>query len=477
MRTIGASKAIAMVDRSAEPAGRTRGISLWLHTRSRILLHLTLPQSVVHDLWSLRLQKIQHRLSYDVDTETEGQPLRFSSQSEGETSASEASRRSRKDTRGKADRSVALSDCLSLCYAGCLLLREPVTVADFALWAGTGELLYYRASKDIPLGMRERLPATYQQLLQPLSLGEVEKLHQHVLELFQLMHGEFGMAVPPINYVLILHRWLQVLTLPIEVFAATQRLAQILDLGFSYQLQAKESSKAKDIMLRYPETRLMALLVVATKLLFPFDNVKRYPISSSDPSVLSMDWQNWQEIHSLPVKGAKPLSYQAALSFSEDDALRAGDEELDAYLDWVEENIASEEIRERGKAGKDADFRQMLFRMFPNGKQPPGEGAEDLKPATDAPDAMLKSNIHRVHNSLKPQRIVEPRVGAADVNRTGSFYRRCRRVEELDGPVRTFYEKAGELAGLSLESMVRAVNLIETRVQKYEEDLRRKRRW
>ncbi|KYG42542.1 hypothetical protein M433DRAFT_176638 [Acidomyces richmondensis BFW] len=414
-------------------------------------------ESVVHDLWSLRLRKIQRRILYDSDTETDGQSQLFSSQSEGETSASESSRRSHNKTEVKA---------------GCLLLREPVTVADFTVWIRNGELLYYRASKDIPRGMRERLPATYQELLEPVSLGKPEKLHQYVLELLQLMHEEFGMAVPPLNHVLILQRWIRILTLPLEVFAATQRLARILELGFSFKFQTKESNKAKDLMLRYPETRLMALIIVATKLLFPFDDVKRYPTSPSDPSVLSMDWQKWQEIQSRPVRGAMPLSYQAAMNFSEEDALRAGDEELDAYLDWAEDNIASEEIRERGKAGKDADFRRALFKMFPSGRPSRHDGSLASELPKDSHDDMFKSKIRQVHAALKPQRIVEPREGFEDVDRTGSYYRRCKRMEELDGPMRMFYEKAGELAGVSLKSMVRAVNLVETRLQKHEEDSR-----
>ncbi|KAK1092593.1 hypothetical protein LTR48_004050 [Friedmanniomyces endolithicus] len=169
----------------------------------------------VRDLWALRLQRLRTRVSYDSDTETDTQSHFFSSQSEGEASASDESARSRKHRGKKID--------------GTLLLREPVLVADLHRWASDGELPYYHASNNVPLSMRERLLAVYQELLEPKLLGKPEKLHNHVLGLMRSFATEFGMALPPINHPLILYRWMRKLALPIEVFAATSRLARLTD--------------------------------------------------------------------------------------------------------------------------------------------------------------------------------------------------------------------------------------------------------
>ena len=57
--------------------------------------------------------------------------------------------------------------------------------------------------------------------------------------------------------------------------------------------------------------------------------------------------------------------------------------------------------------------------------------------------------------------------------RAGSFYRRHREAKELDGPVRLLYTKAAQLAGISLESMTKAVFLTERKLQMREESARK----
>lgn len=428
----------------------------------------------MRDLWALRLQRLQNRVSYDSETETEGQSQLFSSQSEGEgsASASQASRRSRRRSRTKTDGSPNILETLCLCYIGLLLLREPVTVADVYAWASSGELLYYRASKEVPLGMRERLPATYQDLLEPQQVGRPQKLHKGILDILFTLRVEFGMALPPINHLLILYRWIRELALPVEVFAAVQRFARIFDLHLSYELDVKAGRK--DVVLRYPEAILGALVVVATKLLFPFDGAERYPAYANDMSALLIDWPAWADLQSRSLvnqEAPRGLSHQTMMEFSQSDALETADDQLDQYLDWCEDNVATEDIREHGKAGKDADFRRMLFRLFPAGR-------DEARPTARSDETVdhehiITERLRQAQGALKLQRIVEQKTGPRAVDRVGSYYRRVKAVEDLEGPMRLFHERVARLAGLSQEVMVRAVLSIERKLQKQEERLRR----
>ncbi|KAK5138580.1 hypothetical protein LTR08_000168 [Meristemomyces frigidus] len=431
-------------------------------------------ETLVRDLWTLRLQKLQHRISYDSETETEGTQSQqfFSSQSEGETSASEASHRQRKIRKGK-NGTPSLAETLSLCYTALLLLCEPVTVADVYAWVTNGKLLYYHAAKDIPLGMRERLPATYQDLLEPGQLGKPEKLHKRVLDTLTLLNDELGMAIPAINAPLVLYRWVRELGFPVEVFVATLRLGRVLDVDFSFKLDG--DGVERDLVLRYPEARLMALLVVVTKLLFPSDGRKRYPVSAADLSALGLDWSGWVTAHSEASRdetAQRRLSHQDMMNYSQSDALQAADEQLDHYMDWLEHNVASEEPREQGQAGKDAEFRRTLFRLFPVERK--SDAATIVAPqANETPDQTVSERLHRIQGALKPKRVVDATDGAKEVLRMGSLYRRYRNADDLDGPVGLFYERAAGLAGLSVEGMVRVVFLMERKVQKHEESLRK----
>ncbi|KAI6803900.1 hypothetical protein KC332_g14677 [Hortaea werneckii] len=427
-------------------------------------------ENLVHDLWALRLQKLQTRVSHESDTETEGQSQVFSSQSEGETSASEASRHSRRRRHIRNEGAPNVRDAICLCYMGALLLHEPVTVADFFRWITDGDLLYHRAAKEVPLGMRERLPGTYQELLEPQPMAQPTKLHQSIGEMVAMFGAEFGMAMQPINSTLVLYRWVRELALPIEIYAATQRLAHTLELDFSFTPRSK--TKRNETVLQYPEVRFMAVVVVATKLLFPFDEIKRYPGSASDLSALSLKWSAWVNLHSKKQEGSKPsetLSYAQSMSFSQMDAAQAAGERLDEYMDWFEHNIASEDVRERGQAGKDADFRRALFQLFPVNR----EGADSDRPTSKTPaqdDAVTKT-IREVQSTLNPNRTIEVGSDEKAVHRVGSFYRRYRAVEELEGPARVFFERCAGLAGISIEDLVRAVFLIESKLHTQESKL------
>jgi RNA polymerase I-specific transcription initiation factor RRN7 len=282
-------------------------------------------------------------------------------------------------------------------------------------------------------------------------------------------HNGHGITLPPINFPPILYRWLRLLALPIEVFAATSRLGRLLQVDSTFKVDAKPG--ATDALLNQPEVYLMAMLVVTTKLLFPFDDVERHPRSYADVSALKMDWLGWAELQQVSGRDAESIKYSDALKFSQDDVMTASQDHLDQYMDWVEQHMATEDIRERGNMGKDADFRRALFRMFPADRKSDlsSSSRQDMQHNVD----LVAQRIRQVQVRLRPAEIVEDSSDEVDgVNRMGDFYRRTRRLEELSGPLQVLHERAATLVGLSLESMIKAVSLVEGRVQRHEEKLR-----
>ena len=414
---------------------------------------------------------MQNKVSYESETEAEALSSQvFSSQSESETTtASRYSRASRRqDVKGKGG-TPNLLQTLSLCYIGMLLLRIPVTVADIHKWTIAAELLYYRASREVPLGMRERLPAVYQEILEPQELLQPHAIHQNVSETLTMFHNEFGMALPTLNVPLILIRWIKKLALPLEIFAATQRLAQLLNIDLAFRLTSKA---VRSLALRYPEAQLMALLVVSTKLVLPLNDHDSHARSDTDLSALALDWNEWarlQEVERHNDAGREPLTFQETFAFNEADCIKAADESLDQYLDWYEDNIASEEVRERGRAGKEADFRRALFKLFPVQSERTTKNAMTSSPRRDS----VEETIRRVQSILRPREVVERSKDSEALHRPGSLYRRFRKVEELDGHAEIFFARAAKLAGLSLETMVQAIFLIEKRLERFEEGLRK----
>lgn len=373
-------------------------------------------------------------------------------------------------------------------HVSAALLRIPLTAADIVDRIDTGELLYYSAARAVPATLLERLPPEFQGLLEPQRQLRGSALHKRVLELAALLGGEFGMEAPRANVPLLLYRWMGELALPLEVYAGTRRLAR--ELGADFTVRVGEGSAGLPVLLRYPEVQLMALLVVATKLFFPLDDVERHPTSAQDLSALQMDWDAWDATHNVSSSSSTEqdntargeLRFSEAAGVTEPDCLTMGEAELDRYLDWYETNLASESVREQGRAGRDADFRRTLMRLFPtqpSSRAPPGEGedsvgGEDRSLARSSADEATQ-RLRRVQQALRPRGIVVSAgdgaggVGQGKVARAGSFYRRHRETAELEGPTRTLYAKAATLAGVALEEMTRAVFLTERGLQKREQ--------
>lgn len=78
----------------------------------------------------------------------------------------------------------------------------------------------------------------------------------------------------------------------------------------------------------------MCLIVIATKLSQPFDDIVRYPETQSDPTTVRIDWAKWREI--MSEKESDGLKRGEEIKITDADIIGMSDKGLDGYLDWYQ---------------------------------------------------------------------------------------------------------------------------------------------
>lgn len=131
---------------------------------------------------------------------------------------------------------------------------------------------------------------------------------------------------------------------PAHVHKATQELCARLDLEFSFPTRKSRndgllSTGSEEItrhtLLDIPDALLVAALVVATKYMYPFDRIERFPRDADDPLTLKMDWAVWEgefaqrDNTSLGRLDFEKLDPQKIWAMTK--------EEVDDYLTWYQE--------------------------------------------------------------------------------------------------------------------------------------------
>lgn len=371
------------------------------------------------------------------------------------------------DSHGKDDdraprNFVVVVDTISLLYLGVLLLRIPVCIGDLIIWVNNGHLPYYQASKVVPAEIRAPLPGRLQRLLEPETLLSGQDLHSSVLGTMRLLDKEYGMRFPAINHTLLIAGWIRKLSLPIEVYPATSRLCEMLGSKFEFSVSNDAGPQLIQKFSDMPEIHLMANLVVAVKMLFPIDEVIHHSATSSDLSALSIDWQ--QYLHMTE----QTRAFEDAFAANEEDCLAMTAEQLDQYLHWYERIVASEEISERGRAGRDADFRRAMAAMFP---APSTMSTSDVEVRMEASFStkIQDERLADVQSKLRPKPIVHETAQRGD--QVGAFHRRYRTFEELargEKAMQRLYELAARHSGVSVELMVGTVYSVERKLEQLE---------
>lgn len=302
-----------------------------------------------------------------------------------------------------------------------------------------------------------------------------------------MYHSSFGISFPPLNHKLCLLDYTRRLSLPIEVFSIVGRLNEVLKFDFQYPDFTTASEASRRHSTTYPEAQLMSLLVVATKLLFPFDSetVKRYPKSANDATTLLMDWTAWLEANAssenisetgLDLNGFEPGS---EMNVTDRDVLEMTGEQLDHYMDWYQRtwiNGNPSQTQQSQERGLDKD----ILDMFPLHDVP--EVAKTREHATQAKEeenSRLAERVRRVQASLASRRAIsteEETERDLDVPRPGMGYLRFRKVGDLERAgeaARIFHEEAARTACLSVKTLLLAVTRTEEKIELWLRDRRR----
>ncbi|XHF97989.1 hypothetical protein AWENTII_001562 [Aspergillus wentii] len=284
-------------------------------------------ENVVRDLWALRLSSFSEKIS---DDDGDAEPELFSSQPAATQESQEAPKLS-----GKYVEWPRLIDSIALCYLGSFLMRLPVNVQDIYRMVMREEVPFVRVIKSIPREMRDKLPQEYLSLLETKSLLKAEHLHNAVMDVALLYHHKFGLEFPPLNSPPLLFRYIKRLALPVEIYPAVFRLQKLAGFSFSYPTTIVGKKRS----LNLPELQVMTLIVISTKLLFPFDDLERYPVSSKEPTSQVINWELWAQVQrhfdNRETAGGR-IGKGNEIQVKEADVFNMTSSQLDEYMDWYE---------------------------------------------------------------------------------------------------------------------------------------------
>ncbi|KAF2456106.1 hypothetical protein BDY21DRAFT_364845 [Lineolata rhizophorae] len=398
-------------------------------------------------LWSLRLSSYESRLPHPPRTATTPTQSTPSSPSALSSPAS-----SSPSHTPRTARTPSLHTTLPHLYLSLHLLSRPVPLSSLIAWAAHGHLPFFRARSLLPADMRARLPGSYQRLLEPWRVepAVADGLWADVGALVAQMGEREGLRWGPWNWSVVLVRWMGRLGLPVEVWVGVRRLAERLGWGWGWEWkeygergggrrrakkggkkEAKGKGKGKGKarehedagdgrktssrssvnyhdandddtdtdgnlanvpsappLLSLPEPRLAALLVVATKLLFPFDapRTPRHPHTAAEPAAAILDWDAWasaaaaarrDEEARLRGKPEGRLGFRECVDAAEEDVLGWDQAQTADYLEWFEHVFCRGEGD--GWAGDGGEWARYLADMFPvrgQGRQHPPSAPE-----------------------------------------------------------------------------------------------------
>ena len=435
---------------------------------------------VVRGLWAVRLgrlvPKFEEKLGAEGDVGAESEGVEMTAGTDTEDEEEEEVRF--KSVR-KAGEGPGLLDVAALSYLGLMVTRYPLPLAEFFEWLQDETLPFVRAIRHVPSDIKDHLASEYHRVLDTTYVLKPVDLQQAVYRMGIMYSTTLGITIPPINHLLLLQQYIEALALPLSVYAAAKRLDEITRFTFSYPTAPKTRRNA----LSYPEAQLMSLVVMATKLTFPFDidTVKRYPYSLSDPAALRFDWNTWlvarshfdEEVRAMQVSKLEPGKQ---LEISDLDILQMNNDQLDEYMNWYQGMWLNSQRTEEG-------IQKEILDMFPlqdRHELTTDEQRDVLRNREAAIRSLRDESLKTVVGSLKPRQAVNGQAAldheaetGSRITRPGEGYQQIRKPDELDGPVRVFYTEAAKTACLSLDMLVRAVRAAEEKIDKWRKEKRR----
>jgi RNA polymerase I-specific transcription initiation factor RRN7 len=198
----------------------------------------------------------------------------------------------------------------------------------------------------------------------------------------------------------------------------------------------------------------MSFVVIATKLLLPFDEIIRAPEIATDPSSLALDWDIWTKEMRKDLKGE--INRVREIKATDKDVFKMSDKELDDYLDWYQKTWANEGDSKCKSFGRKYASPHCIIGLIV--VLVAYQNMLDLFPIDELNtthmdvvniDERPMERVKRIHGSLiwhKPIPVLNEDESRPTVNRPGSFYRHYRNVDELPVKALAFFNKAGKVS-------------------------------
>ena len=294
------------------------------------------------------------------------------------------------------------------------------------------------------------------------------------------------------------------LALPFDIYPVVRRLAHMLRIKFEFPTSFRPRWQK-----RMPDVQLACVLVIAVKLLYPFDQRARHPRWMTEPTVAVVDWNVWlREKEKFDGERSRhlPLTDDDAEKVREVDVPEMSDAMLDRYMDWFQQRwIISAESQ---RLYQRSNLRANMNALFPLDGAPTSlpdvQAAQDNSddneepeldksspaprdsgqfqettptPSKQTPDERrveadrfrlrTSERLRKIQGTLLVRDIVEDASAQdADVERPGSAYKRFRLPKELEGPAKGFHAAVAELVGMPLPELLEAVLHYEWAVEK-----------
>ncbi|RKK82298.1 hypothetical protein BFJ69_g3224 [Fusarium oxysporum] len=405
-------------------------------------------ETVVRDLWDLRIRGSGALLAEEETQQTGDGLAIFSSQPTGtendDTPKKQGARARSWNPEDNPDWPVPrMIETLALCYLGCLLLRVPTTIGELCVWANSGRIPYKRSFYDLPEEMQDRLPSAYTRALKlPLrsSLRGID-LHNAVLDLALSYHHNYGMVFPAINDTPTIVHFARQLTLPVETLITARSILSVMK--FSFQLPIEQSRR---FHIDYPEILLMSAIVVAAKLCFPLGQHAPFLRAAGREQSIGFDWTTWykgvQELIEASQTSEKEPSFD---QITAEKVTSMTTEELDQYFAHIASTIDRKNDSE-------------ITRFFPSENAAPPEAPPRENTEQD--------NDHKMRKILGQAITVRGEEGSEQDGETLAepSYEAFRSVEDLTETAQALYKAAGHISGLSLDEIVQAVYMLEQKM-------------
>ena len=425
-------------------------------------------------------------------------------------------------SKSKPEELPVLEDTLGLLYLAAILCHLPISIRDVYDWMTEKDFVYLAAPTSVlPPSTLRQLPRYLKARLSARigtpDPGQVHRITLRVSSLFQAVTPALQVQIPRLNFRLLLYRYIARLSLPLEVFPAVERLSTLLDYNYTFP-----RPKPYMHLSEHPELKLASVLVIATKLLYPFDNIRRSPVDPSEPGATAVDWEMWNSLHAGDSGGSGNADVQSRrengrsggtfdpTAVSAPDVPQMREHDVDTYMDWLQDTLIPAELPEP------SDFQEALFKLFPLQDHPstgPRPGESPHQPHDDGEDqdddhthphphstsnpnltilAKIQQSLHlrtpapldpeaQLHQSAHSQEQPHPHPHPHGSQQShlpapGTHYTRYRTAEAISERARPFFGSVARMCGLRVEELVGVVFRVEERVREWEGLERRRRR-